>query len=117
VHKQGTRDGVAARGMNPRGVSQIGSSMGNHTANSGKALRGVVEPVRGATAPKGGPGGVALGNAAAKNVGAGGPGAGRVVYGSGTQGQHGAAAGSPKPAGRDILSDFGPDSAAVRDRR
>ena len=39
--------------------------------------------------------------------------AGRVVMGSGTQGQHGGVAGSVKPAGRDILNDFGPDSPAL----
>jgi hypothetical protein len=39
-----------------------------------------------------------------------GVGKGRTVMRSGGQGQHGGIAGSPKPAGRDILSSFGPES-------
>src|SRR5262245_29264308 len=49
---------------------------------------------------------VPLGNAVALNVGKGGPGAGREVHHCGSQGQHGAATGSVKPA-VDILSQYG----------
>jgi hypothetical protein len=113
VVRPGVKNGMPATRINPRGVSQLGSSMGNHSMDSGsKKLTKAVEPVRGAAMP-----GVKLGNEVAKNVGGGGPGAGRQVMGSGTQGQHGGVAGSVKPAGRDILSEFGNDSAGVRGRR
>jgi hypothetical protein len=42
-----------------------------------------------------------------KAVGVGG---GRTVYHCGSQDQHGSVAGTNKPAGRDILGAFGPDS-------
>jgi hypothetical protein len=81
VVEKPVRVGTRAREMNPRGVSQIGSSLGNHpTEGSRKALRSV-EPVRGQLAPAGKPGGVPLGNEVATNVGIGGPGAGRKLYG------------------------------------
>jgi hypothetical protein len=52
-----------------------------------------------------------FGNEVALNVKGGGPGTGRTLYGqSGTQGQHGPVAGSSKPAGREILGSFGPES-------
>lgn len=87
----GVRNGRRAREERPRGVSQIGSAMGNHAMGKGGNLRGAVEPVRGARQQAGGPGGVPLGNEVALNVGKGGPGAGRTLYGQcGTQGQHGA---------------------------
>ena len=118
VTRQPVRYGERAREMHPKGVSQIGTQRANHSTNSSKILRKDIEPVRGELKPSGGPGGVPLGNEVAKNVGKGGPGAGRVLYGqSGSQGQHGPVAGSPKPAGRDMLSEFGPDSAGVRGRR
>jgi hypothetical protein len=53
-----------------------------------------------------------LGNQVAGNVGGGGPGKGRVLYGqSGLQGQHGAPApGNPRPVPSEhIISSFGPD--------
>jgi hypothetical protein len=90
VREVGVRTGAGARVMSPRGVSQIGSSMGNHTTgDTGKTSR-PVEPVRGAALPAGLS--VPLGNEVAKNVGAGKPGAGRTLYGqSGTNKQYGAA--------------------------
>lgn len=110
----GVRNGAPRREMSPRGVSQIGSSLGNHATERPGELKRAVEPV--VTGKRGIS--VALGNEVAKNVGAGGPGAGRTQYGkSGTQSVHGAPAGQPKPQGRDILNDFGPDSANVRGRR
>lgn len=107
VTKQSPRNGAPAREMRPKGVSQIGSSMGNHATDSGRILRGAVEPVRGARV-----GGVPLGNEVAMNVGKGGPGAGRAVFANGSQGRHGRPKGSPPPAGRDILSAFGPESGS-----
>ena len=101
VTRQGVRTGQPAREMRPRGVSQLGSAMGDHATDSGKILRKSVEPVRGALRPVGGPGGVPLGNQKALDVGKGGVGTGRVLYGQcGTQGQRGPVAGSPRPAGR-----------------
>jgi hypothetical protein len=90
--EKGVRVGTRAREMNPRGVSQIGSSLGNHpTDGGGKALRSV-EPVRRQLAPAGQPGGVPLGNEVACNVRGGGPGRGRNLWGqSGSQKQWGAA--------------------------
>ena len=102
--------GAAARVMRPQGVSQIGSSIGNRVTNSGRTLSGAVEPVRGKALPAGLS--VPLGNQVALNVGKGGPGAGRVLYGkSGSQSQHGPAnPGLPRPGSTgDILREFGPD--------
>jgi hypothetical protein len=101
------RMGANAREMRPQGVSQIGSSMGNRVTNSGRILPGAVEPVRGKALPAGLS--VPLGNQVATNVGRGGPGAGRVLYGkSGTQSQHGPVnPGLPRPgAGGEIFPGF-----------
>jgi hypothetical protein len=78
VREVGVRTGTSARVMSPRGVSQIGSSMGNHVTESGKKGQSV-EPVRGAALPAGLS--VPLGNALATNVAGGGPGKGRNLYG------------------------------------
>jgi hypothetical protein len=92
---------VGERGceIRPAGVSQIGSSLGNHTTD-GKLLTKSVEAVHGAYRPAGSPGGVPLGNQIATNVGRGSPGAGRQVMRSGSQGTHGSPnPGNPPPAG------------------
>jgi hypothetical protein len=83
------KTGQRARAVSPRGVSQIGSSIGNHsTDRAGKLTKGV-EPVHGPKKPAGGPGGIELGNQCALNVGGGGPGTGRTLYGQcGTQGHN-----------------------------
>ncbi len=113
VVKQGSvRTGDPARGINPGHVAQQGRALGNHATDAqGKRLN-PVEPKFTQSPPS-----VKLGNEVAKNDGGGGPGAGRTVMTTGSQGQRGAVAGSTKPAGRDILSDFGPDSAGVGGRR
>jgi len=92
--------GQPAREQRPRGVSQIGQNMGNKSMNSGKVLRGAVEPVRGASLPS-----VKLGNEVAKNVGVGGPGAGRTVHPSG--GQHSLAEPKALPTGRPVVLEPG----------
>jgi hypothetical protein len=69
--------------VNPRGVSQVGHSLGNHVAESARKGR-PVENVYAGRLPAGGPGGVPLGNAKALDVGKGGPGAGRDVSRSGS---------------------------------
>jgi hypothetical protein len=101
---------VGERGceIRPQGVSQIGSSMGDHGTDGPKLLRKSVEPVHGAYRPAGSPGGVPLGNEVALNVGKGGVGTGRTVMRSGSQGQHGSAnPGSPAPgANKPIFPGF-----------
>jgi hypothetical protein len=85
----GNRVGVRAKAANLRGVSQIGQSLGNHVTESGKKGQ-PVEGLYGAKRPPGSPGGVVLGNAKALDVGKGGCGTGRTLYGqSGVQGVHG----------------------------
>jgi len=90
--------GAQAREMRPQGVSQIGSSMGNRATNGGRTISGAVEAVQGSALPQGLS--VPLGNQVALNVGKGGPGAGRTLYGkSGSQGQHGSVnPGLPRPS-------------------
>jgi hypothetical protein len=109
------RTGTPSRGVSPAGVSQIGSSMGNHVTEVGRKMnpRGAVTSSYGGKAPVNA--GAELGNAnALRGVGVGG---GRTIHGTGSQSRHGPVAGQPKPQGRDILSEFGPDSANVRGRR
>jgi hypothetical protein len=66
--------------VNPRGVSQVGQSLGNHVTESARKGQ-PVENVYAGRLPAGGPGGIALGNAKALDVGKGGAGAGRNLYG------------------------------------
>ena len=85
-------------------MSQIGQNIGNKAMNDPKRLTKSVEPVRGAAMP-----GVKLGNEVAASTVCG-PGGSRTVMRSGSQAQTGPVAGSPRPGGGDILSQFGPDS-------
>jgi hypothetical protein len=82
VREVGVRNGTPAREMRPRGVSQYGSSMGNHVTETGKKSKAAAERVPGRTLPPGLS--VPLGNEiAAKGLGVGG---GRTLYGkSGSQ--------------------------------
>jgi hypothetical protein len=85
VREVGVRNGTPAREMRPRGVSQIGSSMGNHPTEGGRKATRAVEPVRGAALPSAI--NVPLGNEiAARGLGVGG---GRDVSRSGSQCVHG----------------------------
>ncbi len=107
--------GQPSQRVSPGGVSQAGSALGNHSTDSGKNLRGAVEPMYGGSF--GGPGSTKLGNEVALNVGGGGPGTGRTVQHCGTQGTHGPVnPGKPTPA-RDILGEFGSDSPIVKERK
>ena len=106
--RPGVRTGQPARRDSPKGVSQIGSALGDHSTGDGKLLKKAVVPI--ISGAMGGMGSMPLGNEVAKNVGGGGPGKGREVMRSGSQGVHGSPAGTTKPAGRDILSEFGPES-------
>jgi len=94
--REATREAPRVRRANPAAVADIGSMKGNHAENrdlpyKARALRdgNGFQPVP-------------LGNAKATDVGAGGPGKGRTVHRSGSQGQHGPVAGQPKQPGRGI---------------
>jgi len=91
------RTGTGSRGTHPGGVAQLGQHVGDHTTNrpGSSGYRG--EPLHNDRNFQP----VKFGNELATNVGKGGPGAGRTLYGqSGQQGQHGPVAGSPRPQGR-----------------
>jgi hypothetical protein len=104
VVRPNVRTGTAARAQNPRGVSQIGQSLGNHSTGDAKKLTKSAEPVRGAAMPKFS---VPLGNETARTAGQG-PGAGRVTSKSGSQGVHGPVnPGNPPPAG-ELFPGWGP---------
>jgi hypothetical protein len=87
----------------PQGVSQYGQMQGSHVTRSGESdYRG--EPKRGGKGYE--PPGMI--SDPVKCVGVGG---GRAIHSSGSQGTHGATnPGSPRPAGRDILGAYGPES-------
>ena len=98
------RTGTGPRSARPAGVSQLGQMQGDHSTAHGGAPTGykgeklhhdnrTFQPVK-------------FGNELATNVGKGGPGTGRTLYGqSGQQGTHGATnPGSPRPQGRGILT-------------
>ena len=100
--------GQPSQRVNPGGVDQLGQQTSNHATDSGKVLRNPATPMIAGKMPD--VGATKLGNEVVLNVGGGGPGAGRTLYGqSGVQGQHGPVAGKPAPAARDILREFGPD--------
>jgi hypothetical protein len=103
------RTGSGSKSTRPAGVSQIGYAVGDKvtsqrgsTGYKGEKLH---SPERNFQPVK-------FGNEVALNVGKGGPGAGRTLYGqSGQQGCHGQpASGNPQPQQGDILSQYGPES-------
>jgi hypothetical protein len=82
VRREGTRDGQKAFPINPAAAAQLGGVYGNKATEQGSTLSYRGEPwTKGAP-----PISVPLGNELAKNVGKGGPGAGREVFKSGSQG-------------------------------
>src|SRR6516225_5211132 len=96
------RTGTGSRSTNPGGVGQLGEKQGSHiTRHSDSNYRG--EPLHGGRSFQP----VKFGNEVALNVGKGG--GGGTIYKTGSQGQQGQVAGTDKPAGRDILSSYGPD--------
>jgi hypothetical protein len=98
INPQGQRLGTPARGVSPGAVSQLGEAVGNHISDgSGGRATGYRGDkwFDGKT-----PISVPLGNQIAGNVGKAGPGSGRQVAKSGSQGMHGSpAAGNPPPRG------------------
>jgi hypothetical protein len=100
------RTGSGSRSANPAGVSQLGNKQGSHvTRGEESKYRG--DPLHSGRSFQP----VPFGNQVALNVGAGGPGTGRDVHKTGSQGMQGTTnTGNPRPQGRDILSSFGPES-------
>jgi hypothetical protein len=101
------RTGTGSRGANPGGVGQLGQKQGDHVTRGGSSdYRG--DPLHSGRSFNP----VKFGNEIATNVGKGGPGTGRNLYGqSGSQGCHGQpASGNPRPTpDRHIISSYGPD--------
>ena len=90
----------------PDAAASIGRMVGNHATDPGRNI--TQRPNSPLAVEK--KDFVPMGNEVALNVGRGGPGAGRVVHRSGSQGLHGPVRGGEAPAQRrDILSEFGPD--------
>jgi hypothetical protein len=90
------------RAINPSSVAQLGALVGDHVTHKGNSTgyRGE-KLVRGqGYSPPVGP---------TDNVKACGVGGGRDVHKTGSQQQYGSG-GAPKPAGRDILGAYGPES-------
>ena len=108
----GMRQGTPRREVRPGGTNQLGYKYGTHNTEAGqgtldyrgqKLYGGAGYPSR-------------LGNEVAENTVCK-PGGSRTLYGkSGSQMQYGANAGSPKPQGREILSEYGPDYRAKGSR-
>ncbi len=103
-HSQGGRKvEPRSHGITPGHAGQIGTALGNKAQETGsKKLNPVVPPRIGAYSPPVGA------NTNAKPT----------MYGNcGTQSQHGPVAGTTKPQGRDILSEFGSESPSVGPRK
>jgi len=102
--EKSVRTGGGSKSTRPAGVSQIGYQVGDHTTNrpGSRGYRG--EKLHGPAERNFQP--VKFGNEVALNVGKGGCGTGRTLYGqAGTQGTHGLTnPGNPRPPGRGILN-------------
>lgn len=84
VTRPTVRGGAAsANKISPGAVSMIGISRGDHASDPAKTVKLTPQPLVTSQLNS-----VALGNSLAKNVGAGGPGRGRKVFGSGSQGRY-----------------------------
>jgi hypothetical protein len=104
------RTGSGAKGVSPGWVGQQGQAQGDHITNRAASTNYRGEPrLSGQNFQP-----VKFGNEVALNVGRGGPGSGRKLYGQGgTQGQHGTTSpGNPPSKSTDILRQFGPDYKA-----
>jgi hypothetical protein len=109
VTERPVRTGSGSRGTNPGGVGQLGQKQGDHITRGGSSgYRG--DPLH--TGRSFQP--VPFGNEVALNVGKGGCGTGRTLYGqAGSQGLHGGTnPGNPRPQQGDILSNYGPESSS-----
>jgi hypothetical protein len=95
----------------PRGVSQLGASQGSMLSKQGSfTSRPSAAPLSEGQRKDF----VPLGNALTNNIGPGGPGSGRTLYGQGgTQQMHGAPVQGSTPAPRDTLAEYGRDAPAA----
>src|SRR5262249_38503601 len=102
------RTGSGSRSTRPAGTAQIGTAVGDHVTHRGDGTGYTGERLHN---PERNFQPVKFGNEVALNVGKGGCGTGRTLYGqAGSQGTHGQPAPGNAPAkDRDILRDFGPD--------
>jgi hypothetical protein len=108
VHREVRHNPKAnVKGVRPAGVQMLGTKQGNHIMEDGKtSYRGERWDHGVSFQP------VPMGNTLTNNVGLGGPGKGRTLYGqSGTQQQYGAAnPGNAPPAGDALAGWAGPNS-------
>jgi hypothetical protein len=101
THRNAPKREPRPRAINPSAVNQLGNLLGDHITNKATTGYRGEELVRG----KGYSGPIGP----TDNVAACGVGGGRDVHKTGSQGMTGSG-GAPKPAGRDILREYGPDS-------
>ena len=96
------KTGTGSRSTRPAGVEQIGKSWGDHVTHRGDSTGYTGERLHNDRSFQP----VKFGNEVALNVGKGGCGTGRTLYGqAGSQGTHGATnPGSPQPRARGILT-------------
>jgi hypothetical protein len=92
--RPGYKAGTPARAARPAGAAAIGGAWGTHITEKREEA-----PYRGQRVFDGGAISLKLGNELTTNVGQGGPGKGRTLFGqSGSQGRHGAVnLGNPRP--------------------
>jgi hypothetical protein len=97
------RTGQQKKRVIPAGPAQLGQRQGNHVTETGGRLPyGGVDLFAGTGFKS------ELGNAKALDVGKGGPGTGRKVYGCGTQGVQGAPAQGNAPPKGELFPGWGP---------
>jgi hypothetical protein len=107
------RVGGPARKVKPAGAAQFGRAQGAMRDGAKVTSRNSAEPVF--CGPLPGVGSQKLGNEVAGNIGAGGPGAGRVVRRSGFQSPTPPV--QPREQGRDTLAEFGPERSSPKGER
>jgi hypothetical protein len=101
------RGGAPREGITAGYSGQIGTALGDHVTDRGaQTANRAAEPMKAASPYKS-----AMGNELATNVGKGGPGKGRTVYASGSQGHHGQAtpAANKSTLPRDVHGFVGPE--------
>jgi hypothetical protein len=97
------RVGTGSHNARPAGAAQLGQAWGDHVTNRPGSTGYVGEKLHGPDSRNFQM--TKFGNEVALNVGEGGCGTGRTLYGkSGSQGQHGPVAGSSRPPGRGIIN-------------
>ena len=109
VVRPGIKTGPASTNkIDPRGVSQYGYATGSKIERGNYTTQNSALPVNQGTMKQ-----VPLGNQVALNVvGRAGPGAGREVHRSGSQGTHGSVVQGSAPQGRPIWPEFPPETSS-----